>query len=170
LECGLAKTQSSSCGYGLVKRQLYCDVEQLLFHRVGGYDHTINGFPLAAVRSDRVPVIEVPIVRGKGPSILKPDSPVFDTPNSDQLSIRGAEIGVLAVAGKQEFVARGDLDPATLVDGEKTSLLCRYSFLFALWVSYRERTSLATNDFQSLVFLNTLDSAMKDDDLSVSVV
>ena len=78
---------------------------------------------MAPVRSYRIPMIKVPVVRGERSSVLKSYLPYFNTLDSDQFSIRGTEAGVLAIAGEQEFVTRSDFNLPALVDGEKTSLL-----------------------------------------------
>jgi len=74
------------------------DVEQLLLHCIGGKNHRIHCFSLAAMRSNRVAVIELVVIRGQRPAIFKVNASAIDIAHFHQFAIGGSKVRCAAVA------------------------------------------------------------------------
>ena len=81
-----------------------CNVEQLLFHSIGGEDHAVHGLALAAMRSNCITVVELAIIHRQRTAIFELNAPAVHVADLHQFAIRGAEVRIPAIACKQEPV------------------------------------------------------------------
>ena len=98
------------------------NIEQLLLHRIGGEDYRVHCLSLTAMRGNRITVIELMVIHGQCPAILKVNAATIDIAHFHQFAIGGSETRTAAIACQQQFIAGSHLDLLAFMHRKGTRL------------------------------------------------
>ena len=72
-------------------------IKQFFAHAVRRHDHGIHGLAVTAMRSHRIAMVELPVIRRENAAVLEVDAAWFEARDRGQLAVGGAKAKFTAI-------------------------------------------------------------------------